>query len=184
MIQYQILQTNITRTVWQTVRRITNEILGVKGWKYWSSVISLLFFLSLKVMTRVDLEEITCRQVQREPTTLIPEIKMVLYLPKFSSSASLPFCLFYRWENERSLLTKYVWWQVLIWSAVWLRKVHLSLSTNCATILMKTYEATLFFPVTKYPVLIKYTLSVNTVFCTWKLKKLPVSIWGLLVSTL
>ena len=31
LIQYKILQTNITRTVWQTVRRITNEILGVKG---------------------------------------------------------------------------------------------------------------------------------------------------------
>ncbi|RMX36683.1 hypothetical protein pdam_00023830, partial [Pocillopora damicornis] len=31
LIQYQILQTNITRTVWQTVRRITNVILGVKG---------------------------------------------------------------------------------------------------------------------------------------------------------
>ena len=31
MIQYQILQTNITWTVWQTVRRITNEILEVKG---------------------------------------------------------------------------------------------------------------------------------------------------------
>ena len=30
-MQYQILQTNITRTVWQTVRRINNEILGVKG---------------------------------------------------------------------------------------------------------------------------------------------------------
>ena len=30
-IQYQILQTNITRTVWQTVKRIINEILGVKG---------------------------------------------------------------------------------------------------------------------------------------------------------
>ena len=29
-IQYQILQTNIKRTVWQTVRRITNEILRVK----------------------------------------------------------------------------------------------------------------------------------------------------------
>ena len=26
-------QTNITRTIWQTVRRITNEILGVKGFK-------------------------------------------------------------------------------------------------------------------------------------------------------
>ena len=31
MIQYQIPQTNITRTIWLTVRRITNEILGVKG---------------------------------------------------------------------------------------------------------------------------------------------------------
>ena len=27
----KILQTNIITTVWQTVRRITNEILGVKG---------------------------------------------------------------------------------------------------------------------------------------------------------
>ena len=31
LIQYQILQTNIIRIVWQTVRRITNKILGVKG---------------------------------------------------------------------------------------------------------------------------------------------------------
>ena len=31
LIQYQILQTNITRTVWQTIRRIANEILGVQG---------------------------------------------------------------------------------------------------------------------------------------------------------
>ena len=30
-IQNQILQTNSTRTVWQTVRRVANEILGVKG---------------------------------------------------------------------------------------------------------------------------------------------------------
>ena len=33
LILYQILQTNITRTVWQTVWRITSEILGVKGLK-------------------------------------------------------------------------------------------------------------------------------------------------------
>ena len=33
LIQFQILQTNITRTVWQTVGRITNEILGVKELK-------------------------------------------------------------------------------------------------------------------------------------------------------
>ena len=31
--QYQILQTNITRTVWLTVKRITNEISRVKGLK-------------------------------------------------------------------------------------------------------------------------------------------------------
>ena len=36
LIQYQILQTNIPRTVLQTVRRITNEILGVKGLKTFS----------------------------------------------------------------------------------------------------------------------------------------------------
>ena len=31
MTQYQILQTNITGAIWPTVRRITYEILGVKG---------------------------------------------------------------------------------------------------------------------------------------------------------
>ena len=31
-----ILQTNITRTIWQTVRRITNEILGVEGLTPWN----------------------------------------------------------------------------------------------------------------------------------------------------
>ena len=31
LIQYQILQIEITSIVWQTVGRITNKILGVKG---------------------------------------------------------------------------------------------------------------------------------------------------------
>ena len=31
LIHYQIPQTNFRRTVWQIVRRIVNEILGVKG---------------------------------------------------------------------------------------------------------------------------------------------------------
>ena len=30
MIQYQILQANIMKIIWQTVKSITNEILGVK----------------------------------------------------------------------------------------------------------------------------------------------------------
>ena len=34
LIRYQILQTNIMRIISQTVRRITNEILGVKGVLY------------------------------------------------------------------------------------------------------------------------------------------------------
>ena len=38
LIQYQILQTNIARTVWQTVTRITNKILGVKGLRCCNSV--------------------------------------------------------------------------------------------------------------------------------------------------
>ena len=36
LIQYQILQTNIARTVWWTVRRII-EILGVKGLSLWEA---------------------------------------------------------------------------------------------------------------------------------------------------
>ena len=37
LIQYQILQTNIRRTVWQMVRRITNEIIEVKELKTYST---------------------------------------------------------------------------------------------------------------------------------------------------
>ena len=44
LIQNQILQTNITRTVWQTVRRITNEILGVKGLTGFKQSFSVLNF--------------------------------------------------------------------------------------------------------------------------------------------
>ena len=31
LIQYQVFLTNIIRILWQTVRRITDEILGAKG---------------------------------------------------------------------------------------------------------------------------------------------------------
>ena len=41
MIQYQILQTNIMIITWQTVRRITNEILGVKGLLYSHAVMPI-----------------------------------------------------------------------------------------------------------------------------------------------
>ena len=68
MIQYQILQTNITRAVWQTVRRITDEILGVKGlapagWVTWleyrliksiNNLINLIIVLSLLIILLVN----------------------------------------------------------------------------------------------------------------------------------
>ena len=40
LVQYQIPQTNVTRTVWQTVRRITDEILGVNGLSQQSSLVA------------------------------------------------------------------------------------------------------------------------------------------------
>ena len=52
LIQYQILQNNITRTVWQTVRRITNEILRVKGLKY--PAVLLLYFHISKIHVRLS----------------------------------------------------------------------------------------------------------------------------------
>ena len=44
MIQYQILQTDIMRIVCQTVKRITNEILGVKGLKGYEGMLWLYVF--------------------------------------------------------------------------------------------------------------------------------------------
>ena len=68
MIQYRILQMNITRAVWQTVRRITEEILGVKGlalaeWVTWlecrffksiNNLINLTIVLSLLIILLVN----------------------------------------------------------------------------------------------------------------------------------
>ena len=48
-MQYQILQTNIKRTKWQTARGITNEILGAEGLKgvdfVWGGVLRVRLFL-------------------------------------------------------------------------------------------------------------------------------------------
>ena len=56
LIQYQILQFNITRTVWQTVGRITNEILGVKGLLIYTSVsLSYSDLVSTMLNTACDL---------------------------------------------------------------------------------------------------------------------------------
>ena len=56
LTQYQFLQTNITRTVWQTVRRITNEILGVKG------LISVWTFLQKKFLIKKNVITVAQRE--------------------------------------------------------------------------------------------------------------------------
>ena len=45
LIQYQILQIDTIRIEWQTVRRIVNEILGVKGLNHEGFVYLFLFLL-------------------------------------------------------------------------------------------------------------------------------------------
>ena len=52
MIQYQILQIDIIRIVWQTVRRITNEIWGVTRLKFSLSNYEETTFLTVKNFTQ------------------------------------------------------------------------------------------------------------------------------------
>ena len=54
MIQYQILQTNITRTVWEIIRRITNKILGVRGLTG-SQARDILYALSILVTLQLTI---------------------------------------------------------------------------------------------------------------------------------
>ena len=54
MIQYQILHTNITRTVWEIIRRITNKILRVRGLKG-SQARDILYTLSILVTLQLTI---------------------------------------------------------------------------------------------------------------------------------
>ena len=48
MIQYQILQNNTKRIIWQIVRRIANEILGVNGLMVFVAQLALLYLAQKK----------------------------------------------------------------------------------------------------------------------------------------
>ena len=56
MIQYQILQTDIRRTVWEILRRITNEILGVKRLKLSPglSLAQLLILSDVQILNKTN----------------------------------------------------------------------------------------------------------------------------------
>ena len=53
LIQYQILQTGITRIVLQTVRRITNKIVGVEGLKLLTLEINNPYFYNICCCNRL-----------------------------------------------------------------------------------------------------------------------------------
>ena len=59
MIQYQILRSNIRRVESQTVRRITNEILGVKGLN-WLETNGWVFSTHICVENREHVVSTTC----------------------------------------------------------------------------------------------------------------------------
>ena len=65
MIQYQSLQIDIIRIVWQTVRRITDEILGVKG-------LTSIFNLSV-ISGEGSASVIDKSQIQVKQTRAIPD---------------------------------------------------------------------------------------------------------------
>ena len=52
LIQYQILQTGITTIVLQTVRRITNKIVGVEGLKLLTLEINNPYFYNISCCNR------------------------------------------------------------------------------------------------------------------------------------
>ena len=52
LIQYQILQTGITRIVLQKVRRITNKIMGVEGLKLLTLEINNPYFYNISCCNR------------------------------------------------------------------------------------------------------------------------------------
>ena len=75
MIQTQILLTNIIRVVWETEKRITYEILGVKGLKHFQDNRSTSCIIS------------KCMQFPRTPRNR----KKLLFLIAFSNDDTTDF---------------------------------------------------------------------------------------------
>ena len=95
LIQYQILQTNITRKVWQTVRRVTNEILGVKGLKkkaWYIYIYIYIFFLTFVsfFIFMIFQRNVTIKNVCKEDSFLF--LTVILKKISFLCRPFLPIC--------------------------------------------------------------------------------------------
>ena len=93
LIQYQILQTNITRKVWHTVRRVTNEILGVKGSKkkheIYIYIYIFLTFISFFICM-IFQQNVTIKNVCKEDSFLF--LIVILKKISFLCRPFLPIC--------------------------------------------------------------------------------------------
>ena len=106
MIQYQILQTSIMRIIWQTVRRITREILGVKGLtqdmncktSYSMTCTFQLYLLSLKFEENSSYHQIEKTFLYCEDTSLSESV--LLILSPFLGQSVLNFYFFIFWGGQ------------------------------------------------------------------------------------
>ena len=110
MIQYQILQTSIMRIIWQTVRRITSEILGVKGLtqdmncktSYSITCTFQLHPLTLKFEENSSYHQIEKTFLYCEDTSRL-SVSVLLILSPFLSQSFLNFYFFLFTDSIRGI---------------------------------------------------------------------------------
>ena len=92
MIQYQILQIDMIRIEWQIVRRIVNEILGVKGLNHEGFVYLFLFLLLI--------DSLGCCPFLRMAVGI--SLVLVLQQKTHHSTKKLPFAYLRWWKGYLS----------------------------------------------------------------------------------
>ena len=83
LIQYQILPTNIMRIIWQTVWRIINEILGVKG---------LTVLTTLVLVLQQSIENCSKVTATKERKLSLTNLDGSLIKPASSATTILKLC--------------------------------------------------------------------------------------------
>ena len=97
MIQHHILRTNIIRIVWQTVRRLTNDILEVKGFKRPCLCFFFPIYLYFLIITNYlcfsqchVLFQSLCMVWQMEKVTLKNYVELKLIVDVFLNRRNFP----------------------------------------------------------------------------------------------
>ena len=114
LIQYQFLQSNITSPVWQTVRRTTNEFLGVTELKVWGKFcLTMCNLFPLRTLQRSMGDRIKPLKFLRDvllPPEMDVEKEMVDVLPKLPARKEDIFITSYprsgSFTSDRGLFSK------------------------------------------------------------------------------